>query len=54
MAWLQNKKVDKNDGKTNFTISMKNCANINYLFIYCGGVGKKLQVLMAPIRGFPL
>jgi hypothetical protein len=25
-----------------------------YFFIYCGGAGEKLQVLMAPIRGFPL
>jgi hypothetical protein len=26
----------------------------NLIFIYCGGAGKKLQVIMAPIRGLPL
>jgi hypothetical protein len=27
---------------------------LSYLFIYCGVAGEKLQVLMAPIRGFSL
>jgi hypothetical protein len=25
-----------------------------FIYLYCGGAGEKLKMLMAPIRGFPL